>query len=556
MGCSRKEISKNCLCSLRTVRAVAEKKPVRALFFADSHCGSNVGLTPPAYQYSIIDNPVSEEHRRRNKWANLQRECWNWYNKKIEELNPIDKVFCLGDLIDGSGAFSGGTEQITTDRQVQVAIAIEALEKIDTTSMVFIYGTGVHTGQEEDFETQIADHFHSKIGSHEWEKINNCTFDLKHHQSGTKNPFTSLFNEITANREWAIIGEQPKADVLVRAHTHKFCLARMEDCISLSLPALCGYGCLTTGHKILTADLRYVPVETLKKGDRLLGFEAEATAGKKRQWVESIVVANEPIKEEVFEIKLSDGTTLEATGNHPFLNQCGRNQYAWRTVKDLQEMLLGSSQGIAFERVLPVWGMNNSYEAGYLAGFFDGEGCLCQSSSGSKNHAFHITAYQTTLSGKQRINKCYEAVQIFLNNLGMCFSEYPRQRPGLEHNPVVTFRITKGLTHVLKFLGSIRPKRLLEKFDISKLGTLRSTNKKGLKILSIESLGKQTVWALGTTSETYISEGFLSHNTKYGQRRCVRKVNFGFVLFDVWPDGECMEHVFIPSLVGHRTFTN
>ena len=208
----------------------------------DTHCGSNVGLTPPAYQYPIIDNPASEEHRRRNKWAKLQRECWNWYKNKIQELNPVDKVFCLGDLIDGDGKRSGGTEQITTDRKVQAAMAIEVMEQIEASGMVFVYGTAYHTGTQEDYENDIANHFNSKIGSHEWENINGCTFDLKHHQSGTKNPFTSLYNEIAANREWVSADEQPKADVLVRAHTHRFCLARMEDCIGLTLPALQGMG--------------------------------------------------------------------------------------------------------------------------------------------------------------------------------------------------------------------------------------------------------------------------------------------------------------------------
>lgn len=241
-GYTYKKIADNCGCKPRTVQTIAKSKPVRILFFSDSHCGSNVGLTPPAYQYSIIENPTSQEHHRRNKWAKLQRECWNWYSAKINELNPVDKVFAVGDMIDGDGKRSGGTELITTDRKVQIAMAIESLELIDTSGYIFTYGTAYHTGNKEDFETDIAEHFHSKIGSHEWEEINGCTFDLKHSQSGTKNPFTSLYNEITANREWATVNEQPKADVLVRAHTHRFCLARMEDCVALALPALQGYG--------------------------------------------------------------------------------------------------------------------------------------------------------------------------------------------------------------------------------------------------------------------------------------------------------------------------
>ena len=82
----------------------------------------------------------------------------------------------------------------------------------------------------------------AKIGSHEWETVHGCTIDFRHHQGNTKNPLTSLINELINNREWSVDSEQPKADVIVRAHTHRYCFARMEDCVLISLPALQGYG--------------------------------------------------------------------------------------------------------------------------------------------------------------------------------------------------------------------------------------------------------------------------------------------------------------------------
>ena len=229
-------------CSVHKVRRLSAIRPIRVLFFADSHCGSNIGLTPPAYQYKLIENPVTEEHSKRNKWARLQKECWDWYISTVRSFQPIDKCFVMGDLIDGEGKKSGGTELITTDRKVQTCMAIEALEPVQAGGMVFVYGTGYHTGNKEDWETDVSHHFKSKIGSHEWETVNGVTFDLKHKQSSTKNPATSLFNEIVDNREWAITGEQPKADVLVRAHAHRFCSLQLEDCRAVALPALQSYG--------------------------------------------------------------------------------------------------------------------------------------------------------------------------------------------------------------------------------------------------------------------------------------------------------------------------
>ena len=172
----------------------------------------------------------------------LQKECWGWYIDKVAMLKPIDKAFVLGDLIDGDGKRSGGTELITTDRKVQMCMVIECLEILEVAGMVMVYGTPYHTGQAEDYEADAAQHFGCKIGGHEWENVNGCTFDLKHKQSNCKNPATSIWNEIVDNREWACLGEQPKADVLVRAHTHRFCLVRIEDCIGVSIPALQAYG--------------------------------------------------------------------------------------------------------------------------------------------------------------------------------------------------------------------------------------------------------------------------------------------------------------------------
>lgn len=241
-GLSHRTIAATVPCNISTVHRLSGIKPTRILLPGDYHCGSNVGLTPPAYQYKYITNPKTEEHRKRNKWSRLQKECWDWYIKTVNMLKPIDKAFVLGDLIDGDGSRSGGTELITTDRKVQVCMAIEALEVLEANGMVMVFGTPYHTGQAEDYETDAAQHFGCKIGGHEWENVNGCIFDLKHKQSNTKNPATSIWNEIVDNREWAVLGEQPKADVLVRAHTHRFCHLRIEDCIGISIPALQAYG--------------------------------------------------------------------------------------------------------------------------------------------------------------------------------------------------------------------------------------------------------------------------------------------------------------------------
>ena len=243
IGYKKSDIGRIVNCSDTTVKTqIREYGMKRVLFLTDKHCGSQVGLTPPSYQTACIDNPETEEHFKRNKYSELQKECWNWYIRHLDLIGPVYKTFILGDSIDGDGKRSGGTEQITTDRKQQAAIAVECLSHVNTESFLFVYGTPYHTGQAEDFENEVARHYNAKIGSHEWEDVNGVVFDLKHKQSNCINPSTGLFNEVVANREWSVLDEQPKADVLVRAHTHRFCVLEMEDCLAISLPSLQAYG--------------------------------------------------------------------------------------------------------------------------------------------------------------------------------------------------------------------------------------------------------------------------------------------------------------------------
>ena len=242
LGLAHKQIAERTKCNVSAVHRLSQQRPTRILLWGDSHCGSDVGLTPPAYQTKYTPNPKTEEHRTLNKWAKLQEECWNWYVGRLEMLKPIDKLFYLGDGIHGNAHRCGGTELIFVDRKVQVQMAIEAIEVVEAKYMVMVYGTPYHTGEVEDFEMDIAQHFKCKIGGHEWEEVNGCMFDLKHKQSNCKNPATSIWNEMVDQREWAGLGEQPKASVLVRAHNHRFCILKLEDCTGISIPALQAYG--------------------------------------------------------------------------------------------------------------------------------------------------------------------------------------------------------------------------------------------------------------------------------------------------------------------------
>ena len=129
-------------------------KQKRLVVISDLHCGHAVGLTPPAWQWAVDGDTT--EHRA--KFGRVQREVWDWYSQTIGSLRPIDILAVNGDAIDGTGVRSGGTELLTTDRQVQTDMAVKSIQEASAKTIVMTYGTAYHTGDAEDWEDRVAEH--------------------------------------------------------------------------------------------------------------------------------------------------------------------------------------------------------------------------------------------------------------------------------------------------------------------------------------------------------------------------------------------------------------
>jgi hypothetical protein len=212
-----------------------KRKFKRILVVGDTHCGHRVGLTPPKYQSAIPGK----------KYYYTQVETWDLYRKWINELQPIDIVFGLGDMVDGKGYSSGGSELLTTDAKLQCEIAIACIEPINAKKHLFVYGTPYHVGTSgEDYEREIAEYFGGEIKSQAWCDVNGTVFDLKHQsESGTSLP-TGKGTPLSKEWLWNLIwhdqnGQQPKADVFIRAHAHyAFQVSEPNRWMAIAIPAL------------------------------------------------------------------------------------------------------------------------------------------------------------------------------------------------------------------------------------------------------------------------------------------------------------------------------
>jgi len=190
------------------------------IILSDLHSGSEVGLTPPDFQYK--DNASCNQA----KYAQLQAQAWGWYTKTLKTLGKVDYLFCVGDLIDGQNMKNNGVGQITTSIEKQCHMAIDCLKEIKAKKIEIIQGTGYHvTSNGSEAERYIAEAVGANFGIHTFVDINGFVFNLKHKTSRSIIPHGRMTGPARA-KLWEVIWKQtkgfPTSDLLVRGHVHYY----------------------------------------------------------------------------------------------------------------------------------------------------------------------------------------------------------------------------------------------------------------------------------------------------------------------------------------------
>jgi len=193
----------------------------RVVAIADLHCGHRAGLTPPEWQA----NPNNPEDA---KWAEQQKEMWNWYYATIKRLRPIHWLLVCGDCVDGKAKLSESRDSLTTRRKRQVNMALTAIDLCKAEKIEMTYGTRYHVNDwEEDICSSLGDKAH--IGAHGLVGVNGVLFDLKHKVGRSDSPqgrYTAIAKEELWNLVWSEDKQWPRADWLLRAHVHYSVMAR------------------------------------------------------------------------------------------------------------------------------------------------------------------------------------------------------------------------------------------------------------------------------------------------------------------------------------------
>ncbi len=218
-------------------------RPVVIGAFSDTHCGHDVGLTPDSYNWQPAEAAIAREHKQ-FAW---RQASWAWFISELKKVGKLDIAIWNGDIVDGTGEKSGGTED--QEMPMQAKMATEIVHVVGAEENYFVRGTPYHTGKGKmTWEDVVASNVQSEtIGDEGQYDINGLIINAKHKISNSSSPisqFTALSSVRIRQLLWSDLEQQKRANLLLRAHIHR-CESISEPARNFaawSMPALQGLG--------------------------------------------------------------------------------------------------------------------------------------------------------------------------------------------------------------------------------------------------------------------------------------------------------------------------
>lgn len=341
------------------------------------------------------------------------------------------------------------------------------------------------------------------------------------------NLFGDLYNVITAGPCFTSYISRAQTDSLTVYAPHDFLrirklaergLATGKDMATFLLQPkestlMAGRGqaafCLDPETPVLKSDLTWVPIKELSPGDRVVGLdEYPLTPRSQRKLRDAEVERVWWTRKSALRLVFDDGSQVVCSPDHKWLKpdkMQGGGTSKWCEARRLKP-------GNRIRHLADPWVYDESRDAGYLAGMFDGEGCLPDYKSRGGGSELFIS--QNPNEALDEVMRCLKAKGFTPVPHGSGAyrksEDYLCQQWGL-----------RGIGECMRFLGSIRPPRLIEKQKrlwegASLRGGLSPTGRQiglGFKtIVQIEELLEQDLVDIQTSTRTFIANGLVSHN--------------------------------------------
>lgn len=260
--------------------------------------------------------------------------------------------------------------------------------------------------------------------------------------------------------------------------------------------------CVDPNSLILKSDLRWVKAREIKIGDELISFPENIDGHIKL--IPSIVTQCPQIQAQRYKIITDKGETI-VSRNHKFVTYFDDRRHtnfrsnSWRKASDL-------AVGDKIKFLGAPWEEVDNWASGWIAGIYDGEGWL------SVDKVFQRSSLGVAQNEGPTLSKMKKA----LGDFGITY------RVHKQGNKCYSL-ITKSIYSSMRILGISRPTRFIDKSRyIWNERQAFAVNPKSFyaTIEKIIPLGRGNVIALETSTHTFISDGFLSHNSTIHFNEC------------------------------------
>jgi predicted phage terminase large subunit-like protein len=288
--------------------------------------------------------------------------------------------------------------------------------------------------------------------------------------------------------------------------------AMPEGVVALMERELGPYKCTPYEAPVLMADLSMKPIGEVKTGDTVIGFSRKQRKDGRPgrlKLAKAAVTEVQSFVAPVVRMTLDSGEVVRCTPDHRWFT---------RSRGPERDCYLPATAGrTRLARVcpprLPELSPEDARLAGWLSGFFDGEGSvsLCAKDSQEYRNSASICFYQ----GAGRNLPLCEKLEHALKHFGFGFTVREDER---KENKTAAcygyrqYRLTEhGLPLYQRFLHIVQPTKWRDRIESGALSAMFIQGRE--RVLTIEPDGVETVYALTTETGNYVVWGLASSNS-------------------------------------------
>lgn len=288
-----------------------------------------------------------------------------------------------------------------------------------------------------------------------------------------------------------------------------------EEQVALDEESMQTYACNPGEASVLMRDLTLRRIDEVCVGDEVVGWAFDDLPkgddrGHTRKYLKTAEVLHvQASVKPVVKVTLDSGEVIRCTADHRWYKRQRPRGKVGDQNSDMEysPAKVGSYLCRVCPTTLPTLTVEQERIAGWVAGFFDGEGSVSLGHRRESDRpSVGVAFYQTSERNLPLCTKLEES----LGALGFSYRVYEKQpRPGWQKSRAYKLAGSKLLT-LQRFLHVVQPVKWRQRIiDNALTGNFIQGRE---RVVSIESDGEDTVYSLTTTTGNYVVWGFASSN--------------------------------------------